>query len=516
MKTKTVLTWVINVILTTALSAQYNYDDSYQGYNDFIDISSTGVNLHLADDGYADIDIPFVFDLDGDLTSYFRIFNNGAMFIVRNHALNTNNFGLTDYLENGIYPFWDDLGPSNSGVYWEVQGAAPNRKLIVLWKDMPHYSLNNNNYITFEVIIHESGVIQFIYMDLVFGDSNYDYGASATIGIKGHNGPYQYSYNTSIGPSVYGIEWTRPNPHHPGFSVTVQPDCDYDEYYVHADVFDMGGSSTIYIEDDQNISAFAISQPNQVIMGPYINGSSVEIIARDSSGTYSSSRTVQYFCPPDNDDCLHAESIASLPYGMSGIDARGSTNNNGSINVCSPPVNDGVWYKMVVGQANGDINISVSNVSGDWNPAIQVYSGTDCSHLTCVAQVNNNGHNSGETLSFTPTSGTTYYINIGSFGSIDWPEGIFTLNISGNSVLKITGASKNIFTLYPNPANDVIYWNTDEIVNTIRIYDFSGKLILRKDEPGQKMIDISRIPAGLYQMAVTMGTKTYYQKFVKK
>ena len=48
--------------------------------------------------------------------------------------------------------FGDDLDPSSDGaVYAEVRGMAPNRRLIIQWHQVPHYSIDGAA--TFQVIL---------------------------------------------------------------------------------------------------------------------------------------------------------------------------------------------------------------------------------------------------------------------------------------------------------------------------------------------------------------------------
>jgi len=99
-----------------------------------------------------------------------------------------------------IAPFWDDIDNSpgiGGGVYTDVIGSAPNRMFIVQWENIPHY--NNTGAATFQSIFYEdTQEIRFQYEDVNFDTPNFDWGASATIGIKGDGKRRQYSYNEAV------------------------------------------------------------------------------------------------------------------------------------------------------------------------------------------------------------------------------------------------------------------------------------------------------------------------------
>ena len=59
----------------------------------------------------------------------------------------------------------------------------------------------------------------------------------------------------------------------------------------------------------------------------------------------------------------------------------------------------------------------------------------------------------------------------------------------------------NQVILYPNPATDFLYWNlatTQVAPDQLRILDYSGRELLRRDAPQSNQLDVSQLPAGLY------------------
>ncbi len=166
----------------------------------FIDISTTGTALALADDGEANITLPFSFTLFGQTSSDLRVANNGGiLFGVTTGDLGTTNSALPNAtIGRAILPFWDDIDSDTGDVYWEIQGLAPNRVAIIEWYNRPHFS--NIGSATFEVLLYEgSNAIVFQYLDTDFGDPLYNAGVSATVGLNDTaSNALQYSFNQAI------------------------------------------------------------------------------------------------------------------------------------------------------------------------------------------------------------------------------------------------------------------------------------------------------------------------------
>lgn len=66
----------------------------------------------------------------------------------------------------------------------------------------------------------------------------------------------------------------------------------------------------------------------------------------------------------------------------------------------------------------------------------------------------------------------------------------------------INEKSKNIFKLYPNPANEITYIESELITNQIAIYDLTGKLFESNQNLSENEIDISHLNSGVYLLEV--------------
>jgi hypothetical protein len=81
----------------------------------------------------------------------------------------------------------------------------------------------------------------------------------------------------------------------------------------------------------------------------------------------------------------------------------------------------------------------------------------------------------------------------------------------------ITPMTVSDLDIYPNPAKDVIQFNSLEKVSSVKIYDLQGKLILIKQpqSSGTISIDITDMESGLYLIQINTETGVKVGKFIK-
>jgi len=191
------------------------FADSFDGGSvayAFEDIGATGTNLALDDDGEATVAIGFDFDFYGVTSDIVRVGNNGGiLFGVDAGDLGYNNLVLPNStLGPAILPFWDDFDSESGGVYAQTLGEAPNRRLVVEWKDRLHYDgAENTDPATFEAILYEgSNTIVFQYADVDMDGTEFDDGLSATIGLNQGTRAEQFSQDTASVSSGTAILFT--------------------------------------------------------------------------------------------------------------------------------------------------------------------------------------------------------------------------------------------------------------------------------------------------------------------
>lgn len=113
-----------------------------------------------------------------------------------------------------IAALWDDWRYYDevdaSGIFWQVVGDAPSRRLVVQWQDVLPYSDDfeqSLDTVTFQAVLYESSNrIQFNYLDLASDEPSTE-GASATVGAKGEgyqDPPVQWlPVSIAAGPNAF-------------------------------------------------------------------------------------------------------------------------------------------------------------------------------------------------------------------------------------------------------------------------------------------------------------------------
>jgi hypothetical protein len=192
----------------------------------------SGTNLNLGDDSVAAVNSPFPINFGGGSFSQIYVSSNGTLSFTNafdgfaNDILpvGTGAFGPLDSDQNiltMVAPFWDDLYPiagTNQNVFWTVTGSAPNRQLIIEWRNVAAYYCRNDasENIQFEVVFQEgSSNILFNYGNMMFGGfcSYEDNGGAATVGIQvGPNSAFMWSYDQQVIGNGSSILWQSPAP----------------------------------------------------------------------------------------------------------------------------------------------------------------------------------------------------------------------------------------------------------------------------------------------------------------
>ena len=161
----------------------------------------SATSLGLGDEGQGEVNMPFSVPFYGTTTSRLTISPNGLVRLDGGSVLSAySNTGLPAASEpNGLVAvFWDDLNQGAGGsIRTGTVGSAPNRRYVVSWEGIPHYSVSGSNA-SFQLVIEEAtGDFVMNYADVVFGSSTYDYGRSATVGVENQTGTegVQHVYN---------------------------------------------------------------------------------------------------------------------------------------------------------------------------------------------------------------------------------------------------------------------------------------------------------------------------------
>ncbi len=144
------------------------------------------------DDGFFSIPIGFDFPFYGNTYSQVYASTNGLLtFGQGSTSLSGQDLPNSSAPNNLIAVFWDDLvmrdrslDERDSRLLYSLRGTAPNRALVIEWRDFSF--LGGNNYLTFEAVLHEDGTIQTLFHEMT-GNSDSDddvTGSGASFGIE--------------------------------------------------------------------------------------------------------------------------------------------------------------------------------------------------------------------------------------------------------------------------------------------------------------------------------------------
>jgi hypothetical protein len=178
-----------------------------------------GTNLNLDDDAYADITSPFPVRFGGGSFTSVYVGSNGNLNFSAPLIAYVNDALPTASISTLVAPFWDDLYAgfgSAQNVFWEVTGMAPNRELVIEWRDVRSFSCSGDDTapVKFQVVFFEGlSDILFNYDDVFFDGACAfaNQGASATVGVQvATNSVNQYSLDTATLANGTALLWTLP------------------------------------------------------------------------------------------------------------------------------------------------------------------------------------------------------------------------------------------------------------------------------------------------------------------
>jgi subtilisin family serine protease len=208
------LTFPGDDVVTVGVAVSYNVAETAYNYR-----TITGANLELHDDKSQAITPPFPLRFGGTAYSTLYVGDNGVVGI-SGPVTQWHNVPLPHPLfPLMVAPFWDDLYPNGSqNVYWAVVGTAPNRELVVEWRDVPVFYCRSGGTLRFQTVFFEANSnLLFNYADTIVGGScaAFDNGGQATVGVQvAPTGATQFGYNTGVLRDQMALLWT-PQPTSP-------------------------------------------------------------------------------------------------------------------------------------------------------------------------------------------------------------------------------------------------------------------------------------------------------------
>jgi subtilisin family serine protease len=180
----------------------------------------TGTNLNLGDDTSTAVNPGFPVKFGTTSYTTVNVGSNGVLSFTNSITAFSNTQLPNASYTTIVAPFWDDLYPTGAdNVYWEVLGTAPNRELVIEWRNVRPYACRNDTpapTVTFQVVLFEAtNHVLFNYQDVIFGGNcaNLDKGGSATIGVQvSTTDATQIGYNSQILSDNLTVHWTTVSP----------------------------------------------------------------------------------------------------------------------------------------------------------------------------------------------------------------------------------------------------------------------------------------------------------------
>src|SRR5206468_4153468 len=164
------LTFPAGDVVTVQVLPTYTYSPTALAWR-----TITGANLNLGDDSSATISEPFPIPFGGGSFSTVYLNSNGYVSFTGPFITYVNAAIPTAAIGTLVAAFWDDLYPvpgSAQNVFWAVTGAAPNRELVLEWRNVRQFACNPTSTATvkFQIVFFESSSnILVNYADTAFG-----------------------------------------------------------------------------------------------------------------------------------------------------------------------------------------------------------------------------------------------------------------------------------------------------------------------------------------------------------
>jgi subtilisin family serine protease len=176
-----------------------------------------GVNLNLDDDAVAFVGSPFMIPFGGGRFNGVFVSANGNASFTGGFATSANAGLPTLQIPTLIAPWWDDLFPVSGtaqNVFWDVLGSAPNRELVIEWRDVRVSACQTDATATikFQIVFFESSDnVLFNYADTSVGGAcaSADRGGAATVGLQtSTQSAVQWSFNTPSLSDGLSLLWS--------------------------------------------------------------------------------------------------------------------------------------------------------------------------------------------------------------------------------------------------------------------------------------------------------------------
>jgi hypothetical protein len=126
-----------------------------------------------------------------------------------------------------------------------------------------------------------------------------------------------------------------------------------------------------------------------------------------------------------------------------------------------------------------------------------------------------------QTFNYTLTSGLSQNLMLRfiRFNGDNQQDDISLTNLKiQNANLSVNTFSLNDVTIFPNPAKNIIHFNSIQYATGVEIFDFNGKLVseIQLRSNNEKTIDITHLASGVYLVKISSAQNSVVRKIVKE
>ena len=290
--------------------------------------------------------------------------------------------------------------------------------------------------------------------------------------------------------------------------VEVFGDCTNGEFSILINVTDLGDAGYYTVSTNYNALTETITETGPTLIGPFnVTNTSivVSLTPEDLDCELTFERAIP--CAPENDECSGADGLASGETVNQNISAA-NPDETGCGNTGGPSV----WY--FVNDGGTSTEVTISTAGSDFDTLIATITG-DCDNQVC-GEVNDdaNGTLQSELTFTTPGTGENIYIVVLGFGG---ETGNLQITATSDGQLS-TGTPDQLegFTMFPNPAKDLLRIVNTTIIQGVAVYNLLGQKVLEQSIQGTSdEVNVSSLKSGAYIIQVTSEGQTGTYKFIK-
>ena len=201
---------------------------------------------------------------------------------------------------------------------------------------------------------------------------------------------------------------------------------------------------------------------------------------------------------------------------------------------CTLTATPSAGYSFVSWTENGNVVSTNSNYSFTVNSNRTLVANFTMANYQIIATTNpaNSGtitgtgnYNYGATAVLTVTPNTNYvFVNWTENGTVVSTSPTYYFVVAGNrnlvaNLMNMDGIEEtenDAFAIYPNPANDIVFINSEKEISSCEIYSLSGRLVYTKSDCQKEMqINVGELPIGSYIIRIVADDSVYTKRFVK-